>query len=216
MASTLTTLPPELLLEIFAYLPFCSLIAIAFVNKRFNSLMPPEPYRYRQLSECQNNAIYRSLREPLLRKCGLRNCRKCRGDYNDNERYFRGRVPICFAHDGYLESPEIPRGMEVDIKWLLYAYARLRTSWIALERIFCSHRRELRSWKGLFGSCCRCEHCGHFEITCLVRTSMADDAPKAWERSPDGKFMIEYDRPARKFVRVLGTSRWTRLLMFID
>ena len=201
MAPTLNTLPPELLIEIFDFLPISSLISLTLVNKRFNSLIPPKAYRYRTVCKCEETAIRRALEEPRIRRFGARYCRGCRSTYSDNQTYFHGPEPICTQHNSYLESPELAKGMERGMKWLLRAHSRLCTSWITLNRTFCGHSRQIKRWKSPLQFCCSCDHCGHFEITCLVRVSRKDDAPRAWERSADGKWMLEYDRPPRKFLR---------------
>ena len=199
MAATLETLPPEIVLEIFEYLGRSSFISLSLVNKGFSSLIPKKLLRLPFVSPCEKSAINRLMNEVKLRKYRLRQCRLCRGFFNDNEMWLRGVAPVCMWHNGRFESPMIPRYIDQRTRSRLLAMEQLQAGWVALDREMCFHCFRIREWKRPGRDCCTCRDCGRFDVTCLVRVSRLDDTPMSWERSKDGEWIIENDRPARTF-----------------
>ena len=203
MVATLTTLPPELFLEILYYLAPSSYISLSLVNRQIHSAIPHCKLPPRGVgSGCQVVAIDRFLQEPELRRSEKRRCLVCWGIF-DNDR-FHGIAPVCKWHDGHFESPEIPIYIEQPVNDLLIARMRLiarsglGSCWIALDRDGCFHGLQVKRWTKLNSPCCDCMDCGHFRIRCFVRVSCKIDPPRAWCVSKDGKWMFESDLPARK------------------
>jgi hypothetical protein len=195
MAATLETLPPEILLEVLAYLGPSSLISLSLVSKQLNCLLPTKLLRRPVESLCEKSAISRFLFEVKLRKNGLRQCLLCHGFFLDNETWFLGAAPVCTWHTARFESPVIPRHIDQQTRNRLVARNRPETCWVALNREVCFHCLGIKEWNEPSLDCSRCRDCGRFDVTCLVRVSRVDDPPKSWERSQDGKWMVESDQP---------------------
>lgn len=204
MPRRLDDLPLDVLLEIFDYVPTSTMVSLTLVKKRFNWLFTRKKYlRHLHrtpggMSLCEAAEVARSHGELRLKRAALRRCRLCRGDFPDDEVWFEGLAPFCRNHEGLFESPEIPEFIDEKTRQRLKAQARSGTCWVALKREFCCHQRRVKGWAKPIEPCCECDHCGHYDVTCIVRISRKDDVPISWERSKDGKWIVECDRSARE------------------
>lgn len=68
---------------------------------------------------------------------------------------------------------DIPEHLDPKLQAKLSKLPRDLECWIALERTYCAHRKDVIHWD--IGECgCGCEVCGHFRVVCYVRISAFD------------------------------------------
>lgn len=181
-ASRFTRLPPELLWEIASYLPVSGNIALKLSCKTLFMSMPSVPRDWNEsASRCERRANRRNVLERKNLADGKRRCVNC--DLVTYAGRFPTSAPLCKWHEPRFMSNSIPRNLDVETKAILERIARGSTSssWIAFERTYCSHNREIIGWHE--AECnCNCNSCGHFSIPCFVRMPAKRDT-RNWRSS---------------------------------
>ena len=62
--------------------------------------------------------------------------------------------------------------------------------WVAIDRVYCAHTRDIVGWH--VADCeCTCESCGHFPVKCYVRVSGKLGNPKYAELAEDKRTVSE-------------------------
>ena len=196
----LDNLPLELILEILAYLPTSSLIALKLVNRRLfcNTISPPQGW-IKQASSCEKTAVRRYLNERKDLITGRRKCVVC--NIVAPLSRFSGDSPICRWHDAWFRSALPPMYLDSSLKEGLHYLAASITNpvWITVPRMYCAHTRDIIGWHVM--ECkCDCKSCGCFPVQCFVRVSPRLDGPGHCESTKDGHFMSEEHRIQSSFL----------------
>jgi hypothetical protein len=96
---------------------------------------------------------------------------------------FPSSAPLCKWHEPRFMSNSIPGNLDSETKVTLQENSRQRKdpSWVAFERMYCAHNREVVGWHE--GACnCECDSCGHFLVPCFVRIPSKRDT-RQWRSS---------------------------------
>lgn len=181
-ASRITSLPLELLWEVASYLPVSGHIALK-LSCRSLLLSIPEPPRdwNKNASRCERKAHRRHINEARDLADGKRRCVNC--DLVTYSGRFPTSAPLCKWHEPRFMSNSIPGNLDTGIRANLKDVARASTgpSWVALERLYCAHSREIIGWHE--ADCnCDCDSCGHFPVPCFVRIPSKRDT-RYWRSS---------------------------------
>lgn len=180
--SSLTALPPELLLNILSYLSPSSRTSLLLVSKHFRRWATskiPSASEIHPSARCEYLALTRYIAEYALLRHDRRRCVICSAVLARD--FFHSEVtPICKWHDGWFMALQAPVALEQRFRDMLTEVAqRGKTRWVATTRKYCVHQREVVEWH--VENCgCRCGSCGHFDVTCYVRISARDDKPMSW------------------------------------
>ncbi len=198
--ANLQTLPLELVLAITSHLPPSSLISLSLASKHFRQRIPTVPkttyHAFASSSKCEQLAIARYTWEHWLLRSKRRRCVLC--SVVQATDFFNSEVSaICKWHDGWFMAMKAPPTLEQDIGFVLWGLQReARPYWVAVQRKFCVHEGEVLGWQRA-GCRCRCESCGHLDVTCYVRVHGSDDWPKSWTlrtANRDGDAVVEEER----------------------
>lgn len=180
--TNLTTLPLELLWEVTSYLPESSRIALKLSNKTLLLTIPNPPRDWEcNASRCERKARRRYVNEGQEIAAGRRRCVNC--DLVTYADRFPTSAPLCKWHEPRFMSNSIPANLEPGIKTSLQEVARERNgpTWIAFDRMYCAHSREVVGWHE--AECnCECDSCGHFPVPCFVRVPCKRDT-RHWRSS---------------------------------
>ncbi|KXT17493.1 hypothetical protein AC579_3211 [Pseudocercospora musae] len=139
----LTDLPPELLLEIVAYLSTSSLISLKLANRHLFSTTPsPSQDWFKAASDCEKTAWERAVNERKERTGGRRKCVHC-GILAQLPR-FPSTAPLCHWHQARFMSSTIPKFVESSLKIRLLVLAREKQEPVGLIAFML-----VRSWAGM-------------------------------------------------------------------
>ena len=184
MPSNLDMLPPELLLEMAQHISPSTRESLRLASEHLQNRLPGVPRSYfKTAPRCEQIAWSRFLNEGGSTGLGKRQCILCHAVLSRD--FFRGDVSICKWHDGWFMSTSLPSFLdEATKKRLLEVQSRHPVKWIAFERQYCAHQKQIIGWH-INKCCCNCNSCGHFEVICYVRVSGENDPPKSWELAQD-------------------------------
>lgn len=180
--TNITSLPLELLWEITSYLPVSGQIALKLSNKTLLLTVPTPPPDWDQdASRCEKKAHRRYVNEGRETAAGRRRCINC--DLVTYAGRFPTSAPLCKWHEPRFMSNSVPGNLDPEIKASLDKFAgeNKSPSWIAFERMYCIHNREVIGWHE--ADCkCNCDSCGHFPVPCFVRLPSKRDT-RHWRSS---------------------------------
>jgi len=195
---TILSLPPELVLEIAAYLPTSALISLKLANKYIGSVVSSPPnHRFRDLSPCEKNSIRRYINERANLRTGRRRCLLC--NTLQELRFFRDDSPVCTGEEGRFMTisssssspPPPPPGSELEsymrkqIEDLTVAGKAKRDDvfWFAVPQRLCLHTGVITGRARQTTLCeCHCDSCAHVEVSCYVRVAgELAPMPRSWD-----------------------------------
>lgn len=170
---SLLRLPNELLHYILSYLPWPAQLSLQHVCRDLYGSTPSlRAFMAGQQSLCEQNVSLRANEENSNQRSGKRRCVTC-GQLAPSTWFRRDTTPICKWHDGWFMKRGIPDTLELDLRRRLHAQSSNLDCWASFPRRYCAHSKEVINWT--VRNCnCRCEFCGHFEVTCYVRISRTE------------------------------------------
>jgi len=219
--TTLSSLPPELLLKIAFYLPLSALISLKLTNKYTNSMTPSPPadYCFGKLSRCEQRAVQRYIGERVELTSGRQRCLLC--NTLQDLRFFDDASPqVCTLQRGRFMALS-PEEVGLDAWFVEQVASRIGDEfggggayWVAIPGVLCLHTHVTWVWTGTPCSC-GCGDCAHAQVTCFVRMSRGCDAPRTWDVVRDGsgqawmseEYALESEARSQKKHGVLPASR---------
>lgn len=181
-ATNITTLPLELLWEVASYLPVSSHIALKLCNRGlFLNIPTPSRDWHKTATRCERKAHRRTVKEREDTGAGRRRCVNC--DIVTYAGRFSSSAPLCKWHEPRFMSNSVPGKLDPGTKAILLKVSRESKSpaWIAFERMYCVHNREVLAWHE-WDCNCDCDSCGHFLVPCFVRIPSKRDT-RQWRSS---------------------------------
>lgn len=164
-ATSLSSLPTELIHQIATYIPVSGLIALKLTSKQLFFQLPSPPQDYiKTTSECEKRAIRRYVAERCNNLGGRRKCILCSA-LMPTELYCGRSEPVCKWHQGWFERVLVVDGLpERYDDDTLDRQTRMKT--------LCGHCKQIRGWNVERCECESsggCESCGSWEVECRVR-----------------------------------------------
>jgi hypothetical protein len=163
-ASSLVTLPPELILDISGHLPMDAIVALQLTHRKLHEILPTPPrLKESSLSQCARLAIRTYLSPPDQRPSHAR-CVLCKTVYPISM-FESSSSPACLSAS-FVEAAldtdvvELPQRM---CSWHVSRLARIiptapdgRNEWTSRMEDMCIHCGAIQRWE----KCgCRCDSC---------------------------------------------------------